>query len=296
MTHRLFSSRGLLAASLFCATAAMPCFAQEGEVNIPDALEPGGSDLSLEITLDVVSQYFFRGYEQQDSGLIFQPGATVGIPVTDGVSAYIGIWESFHSVPTAGAPTNPKSWYEQDVYAGLGIDLTDIVALDLNYTGYFSPSDSFSDIHEFSFTLGVEDESWMGEDWSFDPYLMVAFEVQDNGGTEDTYMEIGGEFGFDLDDEGTVTAAVPVVVGLSLDDYYTDASGDNEIFGYASVGFFVTMPMSELVGSEEWVGAWDLTAGVTVLFLNDDAALTDDASGSSDSLQVVGSIGLSREW
>lgn len=294
MTPPPFLSRGLTAASLFCATVALPALAHDVEDHPP--VEGGGSDITLGITLDVVSQYFFRGIEQQDSGLIFQPGAEIGIAVTDGVSAYIGVWESFHSVPTPGAPTGPKSWYEQDVFAGLTIDLTEIVALDLNYTGYFSPSDSFSDIHEFGFTLAFEDESWMGEDWSFDPYVMVAFEVQDNGGTEDTYLELGGEFGFDLDDEGDITAAVPIVVGLSLDDYYTDATGDNEVFGYASVALLVTTSMSNLIGSEEWVGGWDITVGVTVLFLNDDVALTDDVSGSSDSVQVVGSIGLSREW
>lgn len=282
---------GFSAALLLGSLLTAPALAQ-GEAPLEEGLST--SDLSLGITLDVVSQYFFRGYEQQDSGLIFQPGAEIGLAVTDGVSAYIGLWESFHSVPTMGAPTNPKSWYEQDVYAGLNFELTDILYLDISYTGYFSPSDSFSDIHEFGIGMGVEDEGWMGEEWSFDPYFLVAFEVQDNGGTEDTYLELGGEFGFDIDED--ISAAVPVVLGLSLDDYYTDSSGDNEFFGYLSVGFFVTVPMSKIIGSEEWVGAWDLTAGVTVLLLNDDAGLTDDVSGSSDSLQVVGSIGLSREW
>lgn len=286
----------LLTAAFSMFLAASPASAHDVEDHPPIEGDIAGTPLSLEITLDFVSQYFFRGYEQQDSGLIFQPGATIGLPVADGVDAYFGVWESFHSVPTMGAPTSPKSWYEQDVFAGLSIALCDIASLNLNYTGYFSPSDSFSDIHEFGFTVAVEDESWMGEAWSFDPYIMVAFEVQDNGGTEDTYMELGGAFGFTLCEECGATASVPVVLGLSLDDYYTDATGDNKFFGYASVGLIVTVPMSELLGSEAWVGAWDLTAGVTVLFLNDDAALTDDMSGSSDSLQVVGSIGLSRDW
>ncbi|XAL99409.1 hypothetical protein OT109_17735 [Phycisphaeraceae bacterium D3-23] len=287
------STLGRLAASLFCATTALPALAHDVEDHPPidDAI---GAALSLEITLDVVSQYFFRGYEQQDSGFIFQPGATIGVPITDGVGAYFGVWESFHSVSTMGAPTGPKSWYEQDVYAGVTIELTDILTLDLNYTGYFSPSDSFSDIHEIGVGLAMADTGQFGEDVTFEPHVFVAFEVQDNGGTEDTYLELGGTFGFDINED--ISASVPVVVGLSLDDYYTDATGDNEVFGYASVGFFVTVPMSVILDSEEWVGAWDLTAGVTVLFLNDDAGLTDDVTGSSDEFQVFGSIGLSREW
>jgi len=270
--------------------------------------EPAGINVNVtaEVTLDVVSQYFFRGIEQQDSGLIFQPGASFTFDVLDGaegetvsnVDFYVGLWESFHSTPTVGAPTSPKSWYEQDVFAGLSVDFAEILNLDLGYVGYFSPSDSFSEIHEIGIKLSAEDEGWMGEAWSFDPYILVAFEVQDNGGTEDTYLEIGGELSFDMTDEYGIplTWTVPVACGMSLDDYYTDATGDNEFFGFASVGLTASMPLSYLLGSEEYAGAWSISAGVTLLFLNDDAALTDDASGGSDSFQVVGALGLSREW
>lgn len=296
------NTRSLLARSA-CLTLALattaPAFAHEGH-------EIEGNGLSAEVTLDIVTQYFFRGYEQQDSGLIIQPGAAFTFDLIDGaegdtvsnVDLYIGLWESFHSVPTMGAPTGPKSWYEQDVFAGVSIDFADIFNLNLGYVGYFSPSDSFSDIHEIDISFSVEDEGWMGEKWSFDPYVLIAFEVQDNGGTEDTYLELGGALNFDMSEEYNtpIVWTVPFVIGLSIDDYYTDAAGDNELFGYASVGLIATMPLSHLTGNEEYAGAWSISAGVTVLFLNDDVALTDDVSGSSDSLQFVGSIGLSREW
>ena len=292
MYKHIFQGLGRITAAGLALTIATPSLGHDVEDH--PLVQAVDHALGLELSLDVVSQYFFRGYEQQDSGLIFQPGVAFTVPVDDDVSAYFGVWESFHSVPTPGAPTGPKSWYEQDVYAGFSVALSEVVTLDLNYTGYFSPSDSFSDIHEVGVLLAFEDEQWMGEAWSFDPYVFVAFEVQDNGGTEDTYLELGGEFGFDYSED--VAVAVPVVLGLSIDDYYTDAAGDNEFFGYFSVGCLATVPMSKIVGNEAWAGPWSLTAGVTLLLLNDDAGLTDDTSGSSDSVQVIGSIGLSREW
>ena len=83
---------------------------------------------------------------------------------------------------------------------------------------------------------------------------------------------------------------------MSLDDYYVDATGGEEFFGFASVGVSGSIPMSELIGSDEYLGAWDLTVGFTVLFLNDDVALTDATGGSSDSMQYIASVGISRSW
>ena len=137
---------------------------------------------------------------------------------------------------------------------------------------------------------------------------MIAAEVNNtntnNSGSEATYLEIGGEFA--ISTEGTAIEAwswsVPVAIGLSVDDYYTDGTGADETFGFASVGLVGSIPLSELIGSDEYVGAWDLSVGVTVLFLNSDVtgsgtfAQVDNADDTSDNYQIIGSVGISRSW
>lgn len=283
---RLFSTAAVVGA------IATPALAQEEEgIFIPGA--------SAEVTLDYVTQYFFRGYEQADSdqGVVLQPGASFTIDVTEDVSATVGTWGSIHSdAPSATA--NPSSWYEQDVYASLDATLGDFSA-GVGVTYYTYPSNAANiDITELNFSVGFDDSDLLG-DFAFSPYVAVAVEIHNTAaGDENAYLELGGEFA--LPTEGTAIEAwswsVPVAVGLSIDNYYTDASGEDEFFGYASVGLVGSIPMSELIGSDEYVGAWDLTVGVTLLILNSDVALVDNADDTGDNFQLVGSVGISRAW
>ena len=283
---RLFSTAAVIGA------LATPALAQEEEgIFIPGA--------SAEVTLDYVTQYFFRGYEQLDSdqGVVLQPGASFTIGVADDVTATVGTWGSIHS-DTPGAGSNPSSWFEQDVYASLDATMGDFTA-GVGLTYYTYPSNAANvDITELNLSVGYDDSELLG-DFSFNPYVAVAVELHNTAAAdENAYLEIGGAF--DLPTEGTAIDAwdwkVPVVLGLSIDNYYVDASGEDEFFGFASVGLVGSIPMSELIGSDEYFGAWDLSVGFTVLFLNSDVIMTDDTGGSSNNVQYVGSVGISRSW
>lgn len=287
---RLFSTAAVVGA---IATPALADNHAEEGIFIPGA--------SAEVTLDYVTQYFFRGYEQSntDTGGSFQPGASFSIDVTEDVSATVGTWGAFEfDAPTANV--NPSSWYEQDVYASLDATLGDFSA-GVGITYYTYPSAGTNgDITELNLSLGYDDSEILG-DFAFSPYVAVALELQNNvtGSDENSYLEIGGEFA--LPTEGTAIEAwswsVPVAVGMSLSNYYADASGAEEFFGFASVGLVGSIPLSELIGSDEYVGAWDLSVGVTVLFLNSDVSgLVDNTDDTSDNMQLVGSIGISRSW
>jgi hypothetical protein len=254
---------------------------------------------SAEVTLDYVTQYFFRGYEQLDSdqGVVLQPGASFTIDVVEDVTATVGTWGSIHT-DTPGAGSNPTSWYEQDVYASLDATIGDFSA-GVGVTYYTYPSNAANiDITELNLSLGYDDSELLG-DFAFAPYVAVAVEMHNTAaGDENAYLELGGEFA--LSTEGTAIEAwswsVPFAVGLSIDNYYVDASGEDEFFGFASVGLVGSIPLSELIGTDEYVGAWDLSVGVTALFLNSDVALTDNASDSSDNFQIYGTVGISRSW
>jgi hypothetical protein len=267
----------------------VPALAQEEEgIFIPGA--------SAEITMDYVTTYYFRGYEQSntDTGGSFQPGASFSIDVTEDVSATIGTWGAFEFDPPAGSQ-NPSSWYEQDVYGSLDATFGDFSA-GVGLTYYTYPSNAANiDITELNLSIGYDDSEVLG-DFAFAPYVAVAYEIHNStAADENAYLEIGGEFG--IPTEGTAIEAwswsVPFAIGMSLDDYYADGTGDEEFFGYASVGLAGSIPMSELIGTDEYFGAWDLSVGITLLILNDDVQLTDN---STDDFAVYGSIGLSRSW
>ncbi|MGB0768395.1 MAG: TorF family putative porin [Phycisphaeraceae bacterium] len=279
----------------------------------PDGLELPG--VSATITLDYVSQYFFRGYEQldSDSGVVIQPGAEFSIPVIQddafSIDATIGTWGSIHTAgegwPVTGAPgsgpSNPTSWFEQDVYASLDLE-TDTFDLSVGVIHYeFPNSASNVDTTELNVRLTLDDSAWFG-DFAFNPYVLLAVEMQNNNvllGRELSYLELGGAFEFDFEStDGTpLVLTVPIAVGLSLDDYYLDASLTEETFGFVSVGVFCTFPLSEATGSDAWLGAWDLVAGGTVYFLNSDVAgQVDNTDGSGDNIQFVAQVGISRTW
>ncbi len=286
---RLFSTAAVIGA---LATPALADDHAEEGIFIPGA--------SAEITLDYVTQYFFRGYEQSntDTGGSFQPGASFTIDVTDDVSATIGTWGAFEFDAPAGT-ANPSAWYEQDVYGSLDTSVGDYsMGVGITYFDYPGPGGSV--IEAFAY-VGYDDSELLG-DFAFAPYATVAVEVNNTNtlnGDESSYLELGGEFS--LPTEGTAIEAwswsVPFAFGLSLDDYYVDAAGDDEFFGFASVGLVGSIPMSELIGSDEYVGAWDLSIGVTVLFLNSSVTgQVDNTDDTSDNMQFIGSIGLSRSW
>jgi hypothetical protein len=57
-----------------------------------------------------------------------------------------------------------------------------------------------------------------------------------------------------------VSVSVPVAVGLSLSDFYTDANDDNASFGFFSVGVALGIPINDYFG---------FSAGVSFLSFGD---------------------------
>lgn len=300
--RKYFTSRRLTTAALFTAFTGLACPAVADEGN--------ASGITAEATIDYVSQYFFRGVEQIDSdqGAVIQPGISFTLPVEENIGLTVGTWGSFHTDTDGpagpGAASNPSSWYEQDIYASLDFVLGDFEA-SVGATYYTFPSSAVNgNITELNFIVSYDDAQLMTdlglEGFAMNPYVELAVEVQNNLlPDENIYLELGGEFELGLEEiaDLPITITVPVALGLSLDDYYTTTNGGgNETFGYLSVGLFGSVPLKDLIGYDEWMGAWDLTAGVTVYFLNSDVSMTDNTSDSSDNYQFVATIGVSREW
>ncbi len=248
--------------------------------------------ISLDLGVDVTSAYFFRGYLQEDNGLIVQPWAEVGFDITPDNSAVdinlsIGTWSSSHDEETGATGTAHDTWYEADFYTGVAFGW-ESVELALTYTLYTYPnSDTFNDVQEFgaTVTFDLPDDHW-SDTW-FGDVSIGLFAETDNSNVftdEAIYFQIdfGPSFEFDNTD---LTLSIPVSIGLSVDDYYVGT--DDETFGFASIGAVVDYPLCS-----GGYGDWALSGGVTFLMLGD----TTEAVNNGDDSDVFAFIGVSMSY
>ncbi len=293
------AAHGADAAELTLATTA---HAAEPAAEAPADVAGGepGSRLAFKFGADYTTAYYFRGIRQEDRGFIIQPYAEMGFDLisTDegSLTLIAGIWNSFHDHAT-GATNNSDlvdKWYEADLYAGLAGSIGDF-SLGMTYIYYTSPNGAFSTIQELDFSVGYDDSShWGDSTFAINPSVVVAIETAganaDGGMNRGVYIQPGIAPGFTaaMGPLGDVAFSFPIAVGLSLSDYFENAGGGDETFGYASVGakaaFQLPMP--------EEFGVWSLTGGVQVLFLGDS---TKAINGGDDS-EVIGSVGLLIEF
>lgn len=267
--------------------------------------EGQGSALSVSGGFDFVDKYFFRGIIVQNQGLMVQPYLDVNVDlggVQEGLSMVVGTW---HHVSESNTPANIGSSAHQefDWYVGLSMPLADNVEGSLTYTEYSVPAGGAT-VDEISFGVSLDDSEAFGG-MGLSPYLLIAVELNGGadggfatGGESGIYLEIGIEPTFELVQSETnpIDLAIPIVVGLSLDDYFEttapttpgNATPDDETLGFISVSLVCSTPFHWI--PEEY-GAWTLSAGVEFLFLGDN---NEDMNGGEDS-EINVSIGLSFE-
>ena len=188
--------------------------------------------------------------------------------------------------PLALPSVKTTAWYEMDLYAGLSLGLVGQWQADVVYTQYMSPNDTFSTVKELALSLAFDDSERMGA-LALAPYVMLAIETSGNaaGLESGAYVELGVEPGLPLEDS-PVSLTFPVTLGLSLSDYYQDALGANDGFGYFDLGILASVP---LIRVDESYGSWEISGGIHLLFLGD----TLEALNAGDQFQAIGSIGLS---
>ncbi len=259
----------------------------------PVPAEAIGSAFSLQFNVDFTNAYYYRGIRQQDKGLIVQPAARLTVNFIDDtdlkLDGFVGMWNSFGSNPGTQTGDLAKDWYEADLYAGFTATHGKL-SLTTSYTFLTSPSDAFETVQELGFTLALDDSEWLKE-FALKPYTTLVFETgadASDGAESDTgtYLELGIAPGFAFDVGSTpVTLTFPVSVGLSLEDYYQDAAGDDNTFGFAQVGVKASFPL----GKPGRFGAWTLNASVSVLFLGDN---NTNVFNNGDETEVIGTVGL----
>jgi len=293
MIQQWFKAGAAASAIALSALLASPSQVQAQEEG------PNLGNVYMSTGFDVTTQYYFRGIFQENEGVIVQPWLDFGITLFEGedvtIDVYSGFWNSIHSGPSGSDGNNGDAWYELDWYSGVAIGLPAGFTLDVSYINLYNPNGGTSFAEEIDVALSYDDSELMG-DFAMSPYVLVAFEIDggsDAFGEEGTYLELGVEPSFTVveSEDYPVELSIPVAVGLSIDDYYQDATGDDETFGFASVGATLGMPLTFIPAD---YGSWSASAGVTALFLGNN---TDDSVyPGADDFEIVGTVGLSMSY
>ena len=272
---------------LFCSSAA--ALAQDGSNVQPrqgrevgtqtDVKEPADEEEQKDWTFEGNVQYFtaymFRGYNNVDTGYIFQPELTLTRHLAINENLSLDIYGSVWSNIAEDTPktSGPRHWNEFDAVAGVSFNLGQF-SVGLEYLWYNAPANDFDDIHEIGVLLAYE--HWLA------PSVGLYREIDDRNGEQDTYLELKLEP--TLPSLGPVELTLPMVLGTSLDGYYLSSDGENAFFGYAAIGLSAAYPLND---------NWSVIGGVEYHHLFADNI--EDLNSDSD-YKVVGRIGVAFEY
>jgi hypothetical protein len=223
---------------------------------------PNDGALTFSGGFDVASAYYFRGYLQENSGLIFQPYFKMGATFVKNddvtISGALSTWNSFHSEKTGSDGGGAGAWYENDIGGEITFAIGNFTITPI-YTLYQYPNGAFETIQEVGLRVGFDDsKNPIIPNFALSPYVGIYYEFDDANGSEDGYLEVGISPGYTFEVGSTnVPLKFPVVLGLSFDDFYVDSEGDNDVLGYLQAGIETSLPLP----LPERYGAWNLNVG-----------------------------------
>ena len=271
-----------------------------------DPFQPNVGKITFSAGVDFTNAYFFRGILQEDQGIIAQPWAETTFDLYDGegvlndLTFTMGIWNSIqdNNIDDTALDDSLDIWYESDLYLTVSAGIADNWGLGFTYVAYTSPASTFSTIHEIIVTLTYDDSLFWEERGykapgfsGLQPTISFGFELDGaaDGQSTGIYFEFQIEPSFTSFIEfggSPVSFSVPVTVGISLDDYYEDAQGEDHTFGFFDVGIVGAWPISFIPLD---YGSWQLAAGGHVLFLAD----TTHGINNGDDIEIIGTISVS---
>lgn len=261
--------------------------------------------VSSRLGLDFTTQYFFRGMQQENQGIIAQPYVELGYGLYEGDGEFrsldlkFGLWNSLHDGPTGGTG---GIWYESNFYVALEARIGERMTGGLAYSVYHTPngtptfSRGAAPVEELIFTFDYDDRGQIFDsDFSgLQPSAVLAIEVDGqrdvpSGGHVGTYLGLGIEPAWIIGTlgSGDLTLSLPVVFGFSLGDYYERPQadgGNDDFFGYADFGAELSAPLTFLPSR---MGPWTGHVGLHWLLLGDNNETRNDG----DTTELVFSFG-----
>jgi hypothetical protein len=260
-----------------------------------EASGPNQGRLHLSAGIDITNAYFFRGIRQEDENFLVQPYATLTADIyrsdTWNFGLSLGTWNSFHDSGT-GTPNDEFSdkWYESDIIGGATLS-NGSWTFGFLYNSFISPSNAWATIDQVDLSVAYADSDWLGESWTLNPSFVISRELNNaaDGREEGWYAQLGIAPATSVSiSETEVGLSFPVTVGVSISDYFQDAAGDDEFFGFASVGAKATIPLP--VNPD--FGDWSLSAGLNLLLLGD----TTKTFNEDDEIDYVATLGIALSY
>lgn len=257
---------GCVALAVLSSFGALPASAEDEE-------GPNKGRVSFSIASDITNAYFFRGILNERDGFIWQPYGDLNFNLYEGEGAVstvdlgFGMWFSFHSEKTLATGEGPTNLYEVDYYPSLTVGFSNGLSTGLSYVLYTSPNGGFSTVQQVDWSLGFDDSEWLGA-FALNPSALFSFELENTsfGPDEGGYFQLGLTPGVDVGEEYTVSLSFPLVLGLSMYDYYETSHDDDHTFGFFSFGATSSFPLSFI---PEDFGSWSTGLSLTVLVLSD---------------------------
>ncbi len=269
--------------------------------------------VSLAAGIGTTNTYIYRGIMQENQEKIIQPWMTGTITVFEaddsGILRQVDIdmgFETSHHYGPSGRVLGEK-FYEIDWFGGATFHLFERWTVAIHYNNRENISNAFQDIHQANFLITYDDRD---AQYSFclSPYALISIEGEgesDAGGiripglstSKGVYLELGVRPVFDVKQIGPnqmITLAVPAAIGLGISDYYEDATGDDDVFGFFDIGVELDIPMAVLVAADAGRQFnFSLVPTLHVVVLGDTAeALSKTRGGGGDSVEVIGSVGM----
>jgi hypothetical protein len=284
----------LLVASTLCAQNA-PTFEER--------LAAREAAIDGRLGFDVTSQYFFRGIQQENQGIIFQPWLELNSELwkaDDGeqsVDLVFGQWNSLHDGPT-GTGGVGGVWYESRFFFGANAQVSERFQVGARLNFYSTPNNGgfargLSNITELQVDVRFDDTGVLVEDFALNPYATIAIELnnqRDGGSDEGQYVELGiaPQFEIGAIGEAPVVLTTPVRLGLGTGGYYERpvTNGDDDFFGFLQLGGVASAPLEFLpAGMGPWVGH----VGLHALLLGDN----NEARNGGDGAELIFEFGMS---
>jgi hypothetical protein len=154
-------------------------------------------------------------------------------------SLFAGSWNSIQSEKTLSEGGGPDNWYESDFYAGLKANFFGNTEAKAFYIAYSYPNGAFNTVQEIDMQFQPQRRR-VAREVGAQPLRAVRRRVRQTalGTDKGAYAEIGSVRA-SRSSRATpipVSLALPMKVGLSISDYYEDANGDDDTFGFFQGG------------------------------------------------------------
>ncbi len=247
-----------------CALLVMGCQSLLGQAPSPPASPPPeaapeseeaqdeASPFHITLGVDVTNAYFGRGIFQEDRAAILQPFLEADFTLLEeddfSLAITAGLWNSLHRMQVGNTADQVflTRLYEHDWSAGFRVSL-DRWTADLSWLSATTTPGGGSTTNEIDLAIAFDDTENTGT-WSLQPQILFGMEMgpaAGDGGRNGLYCELGVAPSYTFADGflQDCTLSFPTSVGLSLANYYESPSGRNDVFGWASIGAMLDIPL-----------------------------------------------------